>query len=60
MTDFHWPMGNTGDSVYAETERELEALTAELQAIGATKIYVGGNPYDGLSTDTLLNLDDWR
>ena len=60
MTDFHWPMGNTGDSVYAETERELEALTAELQAIGATKIYVGPNPHDGLSTDTLLNLDDWR
>jgi len=69
MTDFVFPHGQgTTESVYAQTSGEIEELAQRLDAVSDTKIYVGADPHrhgapdphDGLSTDVLLNLDDWR
>jgi len=68
MTEFVFPHGQgTTESVYAQTAGEIEELAHRLDAVADTKIYIGGeyrhgapDPHDGLSTDVLLDLDDWR
>jgi hypothetical protein len=57
---FDYPLGKPTESNYGNTVGELEALTAELQAVSETKVYIGDKPFDGLATDTLLNLGEWQ
>jgi len=67
--EFVFPHGQgTTESVYAQTAGEIEALAHRLDAVSDTKIYIAADshrhgapePYDGISTNVLLNLDDWR
>jgi len=68
MTDMKWPVGKPVESAYAQTEGEIEELAQRIQAVEHTKIYISADshrhgapePYDGISTDVVLNLDDWR
>lgn len=60
MTGFVFPFGQHTESVWAETQGELEDLALLLESVADTKIYVGPNPHDGLATDTMVNLDDWK
>jgi len=61
MSDWVFPHGQgDSDTVYAQTTGEREELAERLEAVSATHVYIGSNPYGALATDTLLNLDDWR
>jgi len=69
MTDFVFPHGQgTTESVYAQTTGEIEELAERLDAVSDTKIYIAADshrhgapdPYDAISTDVVVNLDDWR
>lgn len=55
-----WPLGRTTDSAYGTTMGDVAAQARWLDAVNETKIYAGEQPHDGLATDTLLHLEDWR
>jgi len=59
-TEWEWYDPDPPDTVYANSRGEIEALAETLDAVASTKIYVGRNPHNGLASDTLYNLDDWR
>lgn len=58
MSEFVFPCADSKPLGNSEADRV--SVNLWLDGIRETKIYVGENPYDGLATDTLLNLREWR
>jgi len=58
--EFEWVDVDPITTVYANTRGEIEELAERIEAVDRTKIYIGDEPHDGLATDRLENLDEWR
>lgn len=60
MTQFEYPLGEPVESEYGNTVDELQDLARLVNAINATKIYQGPNPYDGIATAYMVDLQNWQ
>jgi hypothetical protein len=58
MTGFVYPYTRDGIGTYSRADHV--SVRTLCNAVADTKVYVGPEPYDGIATDTLLNLKAWR
>lgn len=56
MSEFQYPFARDGIGTYSRADHV--AVRGWCNAVADTKVYVGPEAYDGIATDTLVNLDD--
>ncbi len=56
MSEMEFPYQQ--DALGAFSRADHAAMREWINAVGDTKVYAGPEPYDGIATDTLVNLDE--
>ena len=57
MSEFLFPFADESQG-YGYSPEDRAAIELLCNAVADTKIYAGHEPYDGIATDTLVDLND--
>jgi len=58
MSEMEFPYQQ--DALGAFSRADHAAMRSWVDAVRETEVFAGSEPNDGIATDVLLHLDDWR